>query len=49
LRPTFAVADVDEDHAAEVASGMDPAAESGRVFHVFWPQFVAVMCALHGL
>ena len=47
LRAAFAVADVNEDQAAEVAAGMDPAGQSDRLPDVRRAQFVAMMRAFH--
>ena len=47
LRAAFAVADVDEDEAAEIASGVNPAVQSDRLSDVRRAQFVAMVRAFH--
>ncbi len=47
LGAAFAVADVNEDEAAEVAAGMDPAGQSDCLPDVGRAQFVAVMRTFH--
>jgi hypothetical protein len=47
LGAAFAVADVDEYEAAEVATGMDPAGEGDGLADVRGAQFVTVMSSLH--
>ena len=47
LRAAFAVADVNEDEAAEVAAGMNPAGERDGLPDVRRAQFVAMMRAFH--
>ena len=47
LRAAFAVADVNEDEAAEVAPGMDPAGQGDDLPDVRRAQFVAMMRAFH--
>ena len=47
LRAAFAVADIDEDEAAEVAAGMDPAGQSDGLPDVRRAQFVAMMRSFH--
>jgi hypothetical protein len=47
LRAAFAVADVNEDEAAEVAAGMDPAGQRDGLPDVCRAQFVAMMRAFH--
>src|SRR5581483_7241200 len=49
LRAAFAVADVDEDQAAEIAAGMDPTRQGHRLPDVRQAQFVAMMRAFHEL
>ena len=49
LRAAFAVADVNEDEAAEVAAGMDPAGQRDGLPDVRRAQFVAMMRAFHSL
>ena len=47
LGAPFAVADVDEDQAAQVAPGVDPAGESDGLPDVRRAQFVAMMRSFH--
>ncbi len=47
LRPAFAIAEVDEEDAAEVAAGMDPAHEGDGLSGVRGPEFVAMLRAFH--
>ncbi len=47
LGAAFAVADVNEDEAAEVAPGMDPAGQGDYLPNVCRAQFVAMMRAFH--
>ena len=47
LRAAFAVADVNEDEAAKVAAGMNPAGQRDRLPDVRRAQFVAMMRAFH--
>jgi hypothetical protein len=47
LRAAFAVADINEDEAAEVAAGMDPAGQRDRLPDVSRAQFVAMVRAFH--
>ncbi len=47
LGAPFAVAHVDEDHAAQVAPGVDPAVEGDDLADVRRAQFVAVMRTFH--
>ena len=47
LGAAFAVADVNEDEAAEVAAGMDPAGQRDGLPDVRRAQFVAMMRAFH--
>jgi hypothetical protein len=49
LRAAFAVADVNEDEAAEVAAGMDPAGQRDGLPDVRRAQFVAMMRAFHSV
>jgi hypothetical protein len=49
LRAAFAVADVNEDEAAEVAAGMDPAGQRDGLPDVCRAQFVAMMRAFHSV
>ena len=47
LGAAFAVADVNEDQAAQVAPGMDPAGEDDGLSDVCRAQLVAMMGAFH--
>ena len=47
LRAAFAVADVNEDEAAEVAAGVNPAGQRDGLPDVCRAQFVAMMRAFH--
>ena len=47
LRAAFAVAHIDEDDAAEIAAGVDPAGQSDCLPDVCRAQFVAMMCSFH--
>ena len=49
LRAAFAVADIDENEAAEVAAGVDPTGQSDRLPDMRRAQFVAMMRSFHGL
>src|SRR5258706_14835511 len=47
LRAAFAVADVNEDEAAKIAAGVNPAGERDGLPDVCRAQFVAMMRAFH--
>jgi hypothetical protein len=47
LRAAFAVAQVDKQHAAEVAPRMHPTGQSHSLPRVWRAQFIAMMCSFH--
>ena len=47
LGAAFAVANINENKAAEIAAGMNPAGERDALANVRRAQFVAMMCAFH--
>jgi hypothetical protein len=47
LRASLAIADIDEDQAAQIAPGMDPARQGDRLPDMCRAQFVAMMRAFH--
>ncbi len=46
LRQTFAIAQIDEDHAAVIAPDMHPAGDLHAATDVSRAQFIAMMCAI---
>jgi hypothetical protein len=48
LRQAIAVAQIDEGHAAKVASALDPAAKGDGLSRMRKAQFAACVCTVHG-